>query len=352
MRRGHFAFLCLAGLLLWAIPPANAGVITWKALTHPSIAGHGPGVDKLIGTSDDTLIGDVERNRCNFDTGADCETTGAPTEGAYSYGATEVDGDVTHSCAGGYNGGGPCVCAAPAGQPCLEDTDCEASSCAGAGDCCPGSPLDLLSLCLECPKDDPPGEPFGYPMDVYTYSGSSPAANGTVTTCQEADFDGDTDPPFDFQFKAVNLAVTEASAGYGGGCLNLKGGGGPYLGSPCTGNGPITGTIEIETFHTGCSIRGGTIDNLDFDGDVINIVDPNNPDPATSTCGYTNAELKTIAAHAHVADVNAKYLMILCGGVTHSPTSDKACMRNAQSYLVWVLYTTDDAAACPDDGCP
>jgi hypothetical protein len=189
-------------------------------------------------------------------------------------------------------------------------------------------------------------------MDVYSYSGASPAADGTVITCQEADPPTDPeDPPHEFQFTAVNLAESEVSAGYGGGYLNLKRAGGPYLGEPCTGSGPISGMIEIETFHTG-GILGGTVENLAFVGDVISILDPNNPNPATATCGYNNDQLKTIAAHAGLADVNAKYLMIICGGATHSPTSDKACMRNAESYLVWVLYTTDDASLCPDDGCP
>lgn len=83
-------------------------------------------------------------------------------------------------------------------------------------------------------------------MDAYTYSGTSALAPGTVTTCQEADPEGDTDPPYDFQFTTANLAESEVSAGYGGGCLRLKRVGGPYLGTPCTGNGPISGMKEAQ----------------------------------------------------------------------------------------------------------
>lgn len=349
MRKKLLVLLCVAGLLMWAGTAANAGEITWRALTHSSIAGHGPGEDKLVGTSDDTTTG--ERNKCNYTAAADCVTTGTPTVGSYTYGATELDGDLTHSCGGGYASGSPCTCTDPPGEPCLSDADCSAGSCAGAGDCCPGSPLEL-SLCLTCAQDDPPGEPYGLPMDVYTYSGVSALANGTVRTCQEADPEGDTDPPFDFQFLSANLAESEVSAGYGGGCLRLKRDGGPYMGTPCTGSGPISGTIEVETFHTNCNLLGGTVDNIIFSGDVIDITDPNNPAPATSSCGYGSDDLKTIAAHAAEADVNAKHLMIICGDATHSPTSDKPCVRNAESHLMWVLYTTDDASQCPDDGCP
>lgn len=353
MRKEMLWMVCAVGLFLWGGAQADAKTVTWYVLTHSSIAGHGPGADRLIGTSDDTTTG--ERNKCNFTVDVNCATGTTPSIGSYTYGATELDGDVTHSCGGGDLAGEPCACAEPPGQPCTSDAQCSPSSCAGGGDCCPSDPL-TLSPCLQCTQDDPPGEPFGPPMDAYQYSGSYFgslwSATGRVFTCQEADPPGDTDPDTDFEFKIADMAVSEVTAGYGGGCLNLKRYSGPYLASPCTGSGPVSGTFDLETFHTGCNILGGTIDNIDIQGDIIDITDPNNPNPATATCGYGSDDLKTIAANAVAVNGLAKHLMIICGDTTHSPTSQKACMRNAYSYLAWVLYTTDDASECPDNDCP
>ena len=93
------------------------------------------------------------------------------------------------------------------------------------------------------------------------------------------------------------------------------------------------------------------MDNISFTGDVIDITDPDNPAPSEATCDYDSDELKVIAGHAVEADANAKHLMIICGDSTLSDTSTVPCMRNAQAHLVWVLYTTDDAYACPDNDC-
>jgi len=343
MKKALFAVLCVTAVLLWGAPAANAGALTWTVLTHASLAGKGPGPDELIGTTDDTTTG--EFNSCNFTTASSCATTGSPTIGSYSYASVEMDGDVTHSCLGGDKAGAPCVCADLV-TPCTEDAQCPGALCSPA-DCCPGG---ILTPCIACAQDDPPGEPFGPPKDTYTYGGSSQTSSGTLTTCQEADPVGDTDPPTDFEFTAVELAGSEAIPGIGEGCSRLKSGG-PYLASPCTGNGSISGSFDVETFILGCTVPGGTIDNQSLSGDIIDITDPNNPDPATASCGYTNDELKTIAGHAVEADANAKHLMIICGGATLPDTATTACTQKAITYLVWVFYTADDASQCPDNDC-
>jgi hypothetical protein len=162
---------------------------------------------------------------------------------------------------------------------------------------------------------------------------------------------GDTDPPTDFEFKVIDMAASEAIPGIGGGCVELSSAGGPYPGTPCTGSGTISGTISIETFILGCTVSGGTMDNISLTGDVIDITDPDNPSPSTATCGYDSAEVKVIAGHAVEADANAKHLMIFCGDTTLPGDAAIPCARNAQAHMSWVLYTTDDASACPDNDC-
>jgi hypothetical protein len=345
MRKELFALLCVAGFLLWGGTTANAVDITWHMLTHSSLAGHGPGADLLLGTSDDTTTG--EANNCNFTTDGGCAASATvPAIGSYGYASTELDGDVTHSCLGGASGGAPCVCADLV-TPCTADAECPGALCSPA-DCCEGG---LFTLCLPCAQNDPGGDPFAPPADSYTYGGSSQFASGTVTTCQEADPVGDTDPPTDFEFKVFDMSAGEALPGIGSGCVALSSAGGPYLGTPCTGSGTFSGTISIETFLLGCTMSGGMVDNISLAGDIIDITDPDNPAPATSSCGYDSAEVKVIAGHAVEADANAKYLMIFCGDTTVPADSAIPCTRNAQAHMSWVLYTTDDASACPDNGC-
>jgi hypothetical protein len=186
-------------------------------------------------------------------------------------------------------------------------------------------------------------------MDAFIYVGSSQLSTGTLTTCHEADPVGDEDPPTDFQFTSID--IVGVLQGFGAACVHLKSPGGPYLGTPCTGNGPISGSIDVQTFSLGCTVLAGTIDNISIAGDVIDITDPNNPDPATASCGYGSDDLKTIAANAVDVDANAKHLMIICGDATHPDSVDVPCVRNAQFHLVYVLYTTADASECPDSDC-
>lgn len=172
MRKELFAVLVMVGFLLLGGTTAGAVDITWHMLTHASLAGHGPGVDKLIGTEDDTTTG--EANNCNFTTEGGCAASSTtPAIGSYGYASTELDGDLTHSCLGGGQAGAPCTCDGD-GTPCTGDADCEGALCV-PGDCCPGG---LLAPCIVCEQDDPVGEPFGPPSDGYTYGGSSQLGSG------------------------------------------------------------------------------------------------------------------------------------------------------------------------------
>ena len=349
MKKHLFSILSMAVLLLWGVTTASAATLTWKVLTHSSVAGSGPGPDKLIGTTDDTTSGEI--NKCNYSTAPNCAATGNPTIGSYSYSAVEMDGNLTHACLGGSIAGQPCKCS-DLTTPCTVDGDCPGALCA-PGDCCPG--MLGLATCMTCVQNDPEGEPFGPPLDTYTYAGSAQNASGTLTTCQEADPPGDTDPPTEFEIKAVEFAGSEPLPGFaalGDACMRLRSIGAPYLGSPCTGSGPISATVDVETFIANCTIPAGSIDNIRLTGDIIDITNPNSPSPSTSTCGYTNSELVTIANQAIAADPNAKHLMIVCGETTFPPTSEVPCMRGGIAYVVWLLYTADDASQCPDNGCP
>ncbi len=344
MRKECFAILMAVGLLLWGVSTAGAVEITWHVLTHDSIAGHGPGDDGLIGTEDDTTEG--ESNGCNYSPTDDCKTGPTPDVGTYTYAGVEMDGSQTHECVGGDLSGQPCLCA-DGETACTGDADCPGAVCAPA-DCCPG----FLGTCLECAQDDPPGEPFGPPQDGHSYAGPSEFAPGTVVTCQEADPSGDAeDPPTEFEITAVDMGGNGPLPGFGGGCLELSPTGGPFLGTPCTGSGPISATFDVVTKALNCAVPSGTLEGVSVTGDIIDITDPDNPVPAEATCGYSNAQLKVIAGHAKEADPDAKHLMIICGGMTYPDTVDVPCMKNAVAYLAWVLYTTDDASACPDDGC-
>jgi len=196
MRKELFVIMAMVGFLLWGGATANAVDITWHMLTHSSLAGHGPGADQLIGTSDDTTTG--EANNCNFTTDGGCAGSATvPAIGSYGYSSIEMDGNLTHSCLGGDQAGAPCVCADLVTE-CTANDGCPGALCSPA-DCCP--PL-LGGNCIACAQNDPGGDPFAPPADGYTYGGSSQLATGTVTTCQEADPVGDTDPPTDFEFKA------------------------------------------------------------------------------------------------------------------------------------------------------
>jgi len=343
MRKELFAVLVMVGFLLWGGTTANAVEITWSVLTHASLAGQGPGEDKLIGTEDDTTEGEL--NGCNFVASDDCGTGPTPEFGSYTYAAVEMDGAVTHECIAGTRNGQPCVCA-DLETPCSGDGDCPGAVCQPA-DCCPGR----FGTCIACTQDDPEGEPFGPPNDAYTYSGPSQYSPGTVTTCQEVDPEGDEDPPTEFQFTEVDMGGNGPLPGFGGGCLQLASTGGPFLGTPCTGNGAISGSFDVDAMVLNCAVAAGTMEGISFTGDIIDITDPENPDPSVASCGYDSDELKVIAGHAVEANENAKHLMIICGDTTYPDTAGLPCMRKAVAHLVWVLYTANDASDCADDTC-
>jgi hypothetical protein len=197
------------------------------------------------------------------------------------------------------------------------------------------------------------GEPFGPPKDGYTYAGPLPGvSSGKVVTCQEADPAGDEDPPTEFEFVSADMAANGPVPGFGTSCLELASTGGPFLATPCTGSGAISGSLDTAAKVLNCTSPGGKIEDISITGDIIDITDPENPAPSEATCGYDDDELKVIAGHAAQADANAKHLMIICGNATFPAESDVPCMKNGLANLVWVLYTTDDASQCPEEGCP
>ena len=141
----------------------------------------------------------------------------------------------------------------------------------------------------------------------------------------------------DFATTRYHVATTDTNTG--GACIKLNPAGAPYVGSPCA-VGQISGTLDVDVYVAGCAIKGTTIQNISYIGDVIDVSDPT----PTSQCGYTQAQLLTMLSQASAK--GGLYLQILCGDTTVPGDSKTVCLRNAETKFVTVAYTAGDASDC------
>jgi hypothetical protein len=326
MRKGMITLLCVAGLMLWGITTASALDLQWTLLTDASIAGKAP--EDVGGGTFLVTPGAGSGNNCNFSKVKNCGTsTTVPAVGSFSFTAIEYSNPSWYSCldlAGGATAGAPCVCAE--GGACQSDADCASSSCAGAGDCCPG----VLNSCKFC-EDDPVGP------DSFSFFGIDaqlgPAPN--MDTCQKATGDN-------FETTRYHVATSESIPGSGGACIQLATAAtnAPYLGAPC-GEGAISsGILDVDVYAYGCVIVGTTIEGINYTGNVIDVT---NGAPGGS-CGYSQTQVLQLLSLA--SGKGASHLMILCGETVVPGDSLTACLRNAQVDFTLVAYTAQDASDC------
>jgi hypothetical protein len=310
------AFLVVSALLAGA-GIAGAVDVNWKIVQSAAVAGHTPGVDKLIGTLDDATT-----DTCNFSNAGGCATGPMPSVGTYSY--SFLDYQLTHSC--GLGTGGPCTCST--GGPCTSDGDCSGGGCGGSGDCCKG-----IVQCEPCEDGA---------LSYFGVAGS----HGVMDTCQ-AYTSGN------YQIKKFDVATSETVPGEGGdGCIQLVQPGGPYVGTGC-GLGPVSGSIDVVVYAGGCpSALGFTIRNVVFNGNVV--------DYGTATgvsCNlnglrtYSGDNWTGLKTAAQTTCGSSGYLELMCGTTT-LPASPLPCFEGAQVQFVTVACTSDpDRASCPPNGC-
>ncbi len=321
MRRELIGLFCVAGMIIFGIGTASAVELEWTLLMDSSIAGAEP--QEVSPGTFLVLPGSTGPDNCNFSADQNCETGATPSEGSYSFSALEYDDSLTHSCldlGGGAAAGAPCICSE--GGLCTSDADCSSGSCAGAGDCCPGGPL---TQCLECAQD-----PTG--MDAFSYFGIHPTLGPApnMDTCQVYTTNN---------FATTRYKVASSDTNSGGACIQLNPDNAPYVGSPCA-VGQISGSLDVDVYVGGCFLKGTTIQNINYVGDVID-VDDTSP---SSQCGYTQAQLLTMLAQASAK--GGEYLQILCGETTIPADSKTVCLKNAETKFVTVAYTAGDASDC------
>jgi hypothetical protein len=293
MRKGILVAVCATALLFLGTTLASAGDITWNILTDTSVAGAGPGADRVIGTADDTT------NNCNYTTATGCLAGSTPSIGSFSY--TYLDFVQTASCALGDK----------RGQTCASNADC----------------------------DDLPCQPCG--ADTYSFFYKNPGASANrglgkfvVTNCSSG-----------ITYKNMSIGTSEAISGSGGGCLTLQGAGlDDKEGSPC-GVGAFTSTVDltlwVNAFGT-CDLAAGNIPDINLDGRVYNAA---SSAPA-GVCGYSAGEVDAIRGVAG----NTGYLMIACDSQTLPSPLASVCISGSPFESVIVSHTTQNASDCPDCG--
>ena len=325
--------ILFTGVLAVGVGTANAITVNWLTVQDPVRAGAGPGADMLIGTGDDSTTG--ERNRCNFDTAANCETLGgSASDGTYSF--SNLTFDLDYSCKSGILPipGGDCTCAEGGGL-CTQDSDCPVPSC-GSTDCCPG-----VSTCEAC--DDTSISYFGS-VDSYV-------AFGLIDTCQDPTVSGASD----FEVKLFEVQTSESLTGSGGGCIQLKAGG-PYLGAPC-GVGAITsGSIDVTVQAAGCPGIPMDVAGISYVGEVGTVPVSSGfgsmCDQSGSPTGYTGTYLTALnAAIANTCPIGT-HAMILCGQTNLPSDSEITCFADALVDFVVIACTDDNANNCAADPCP
>ena len=308
MRKELLVMVCAVSLILGAVTMANATVVNWTLLQDTSIAGKGPGSDDLIGTVGDTTSG--QHNNCNFNYVANCDTTGSPTKGSYSFVALELP--QTASCLAG-----------ALGDPCTTNTDCHPS---GAPD----------GICIPCP--DVAG------WDTYSYMGNvgKPLGNGKMIACQETSL---------FRWTTINLGSTESIAsGTGATCINLRTSPSSFS-SGCGPGASFTSTANIK-FSLGCNplLGAGQINNLNLNGRVYATGTP----IAAADCECypkTSAGATALNTIRGIASTAGKsHLLVLCGNtsIPNDSTTTSVCLRGASVWDVVVATTGNNASSCTD----
>jgi hypothetical protein len=304
MRKELLVMVCALSLILGAASMANATKVSWTLLQDTGIAGNGPGTDDLIGTVDDTSSG--QHNNCNFNYVANCDTTGTPTQGSYSFVALELP--QTASCLAGN-----------LGDPCTTNTNC------GTG-----------GICIPCP--DVAG------WDTYSYMGNVNQTLGTgkMAACQETGL---------FRWTSINLGSTESiSSGTGATCINMRTSPSAFA-SGCGPGASFTSTANIK-FSLGCNplLGAGQIDNLNLNGRVYATGTPILASECEcypkTTAGAT--ALNTIRGVA--AGKGGSHLLVLCGNtsIPNDSTTTSVCLRGASVWDVVVAYTASNASSCTD----
>jgi len=296
MKKEFLVVMCVMGLVFGAASMANAGALTWTLASDDALIGMGPGLDELLGTADDTTSG--EKNNCNFNSGVNCDTTGTPSTGTYSF--VKMDLVMDKSCMTGTNAGGTCV----------DDTDCPG--------CVPGL------CCAEC-------------SDVtYSYLNNGGRHlqgldNGTYLTCQE---DGST-----FDYTALKIGTTESLPGTGGGCLSLLT---PGDDSGDCGVGTFSSLMDVGISISVlgiCNFDGGEVPNVTMAG---RIYDLGVATPA-GACDYSIAEINAIRASL---PGTAQYMTVACANQTLPGGLTTGCLSGADFISVMVAYTTGNASDC------
>jgi hypothetical protein len=290
VRKRIVATLFMTGLFLGAAITLDAGEVTWTILEDPSVAGHGPGQDGLIGTADDTGMG--QNNSCNFSDLVDCEIGSTPSTGSWSFLVWEPQ--QTKSCLWGDH----------AGDPCTTNEEC--------------GPMGFCHTCPDSPS--------------YSYMGNvgGPRGNGTMTACQEHDISRWTA----FRIGSTNIIEGEIGPTY----INLRTS--PSIPNTLCGSGAFIATVNIKlTLGSLAPLAETEIDYFPFLGRVYDTSDP----ITTSVCGYTITQLETIRAVA--LEKGALYLLVMCGQVI-MPNNATTCLRNTPLEAVVVAYTTDNADDC------
>lgn len=305
-------------LLLVAAGVAGAVDVNWQIVQSSAVAGHTPGTDKLIGTSDDAT-----NDTCNFSNAAGCASGPMPSIGSYSY--SFLDYQLSHSC--GIGTGGPCTCSSGGGA-CTSDADCPAGGCGGAGDCCAG-----LAQCESCEDGA---------LSYFGVAGS----HGVMDTCQ-AYTSGN------YEIKKFDVATSETVPGEGGnGCIQLSPGGGPYVGTGC-GTGAVSGTIDVVVYVGGCpSAVSFTIHGVSFNGNVVDYTTASSIScNLNGTRTYSGTNWTNLKAAAQATCGSSGYLELMCGTTT-LPASPLPCFQGAQAQFVTVACTSDpDRSSCPTNGC-
>jgi len=323
MRNALLKGLCIATAILWVTTAAEAGWITWEFLMHSSVAGKSPGPDGLIGTSDDTSSSG-ERSACNFTQETDCHVAGSPTVGAYSFAAIEIAAGVVNSCLFGEAQGQPCI----------------SGPCSPLGDYCPGD----NAFCIPCPQR-------GQAPDAFTYLGTEgvwPDDEAQMFVCQEYDGPQDPDPSdtggqTEFMISSLEVHITDPFLGMSGGGLSLSYYDTPehFLGGPCGVSATVSGSFDAYVWGAYPDAFA-----MPFSGDVIDM-----DNPTAASCGYGLSDINTMITNARASYPEAEYLMILCGTATIPTDSTLTCLAGGALDFVFVLFTTDDASQCPDNGC-
>jgi hypothetical protein len=311
MRKEIFVALCVIGLLVGVATLASATTVSWTIMQDPSMAGHGPGADLLLGTTDSTS---GQNNSCNLSGAADCTGGGTPGTGSWSYIALELP----------------------------QATSCNGGTDPGKGGCTTNDSCGSGGICLTCPEVA--GGPPNY--DTFSYMGAigCPLGNGTMKACEENGV---------FKWTELKIGASESvAAGLGGTSINLNPVGSTSGYASGCGTGVDWTSQANIGFWVGCvpNVVGGKINGLNLNGRVYATGGTN----SASNCGYNSTQINALRATA--LGKGAAYMLVMCGDTTipNDTTTTSACLRGASVHNVLVATTTStgvDTCTDPNPGC-